>query len=71
MEMASMMDVLEANFARWGLRLPRRLPMLFQNFFFSDDGGGCENTESYRTAVATLRAKGAWKVVDAETSKTD
>jgi hypothetical protein len=29
MEMARMMDVLEANFARWGLRSPRRLPMLF------------------------------------------
>ncbi len=37
MEMASMMDVLEANFAHWGLQSPRRLPILFQ--YFSDGRG--------------------------------
>jgi hypothetical protein len=40
-------------------------------FFRRWEWGEDENTKNYRTAVATLRAKGAWKLVDAKTSKTD
>lgn len=68
MKMARIIDVLAATPARLGLFWPRRLPILRMRCQRMLDVG---KDMIYLTDTATPNAKGAWKVEEAETSKTD
>lgn len=64
------MDTFAATPARVAFSSPSRLPILgMQTVVRAKVFSG--RSETYRTEVAMLSAKGAWYVVDAETSRTD